>query len=186
MVAALSNCYGQFLSFGEQIDFSLPEGLHLEMLKKVLSREMEPNQWCRTKQHKLSCFCTAADCNSSFHWSRQWLKFRNPTTKIYSSYSMGKTTSLFYGYQKQGYKSGGSDVTLEVLNHRITKKCTDFSWIKEESWGRESFQTSSHLQTSLSICVLNSTTVIYGTSIIHFFSILDSQLLVPTCSHNSL
>lgn len=46
---------------------------------------------------------------------------------------MGKTTSIFYEYQKQGYKSGGSDVALEELNHRITKKGTDFSWLKEES-----------------------------------------------------
>lgn len=147
---------------------------------------MEPNQGCKAKQFKLSCFCTAADCNSSFHWSRQWLKFRSPTTKMYSSCSMGKTTSLFYGYQKQGYKSGGSDVAFEELNHRITKKCMDFSWLKEESWGRESLQTSSCLQTSLPICVSNSTTVIYGTSIIHFSSILDSQLLVSTCSHNRI
>lgn len=46
---------------------------------------------------------------------------------------MGKTTNIFYGYQKQGYKSGGSDAALEELNHRMTKKCTDFSRLKEES-----------------------------------------------------
>lgn len=39
---------------------------------------------------------------------------------------MGKTTSLFYRYRKQVYKSGASDVTLKELNHRIAKKVHGF------------------------------------------------------------
>lgn len=45
--------------------------------------------------------------------------------------------NILYGYQMQGYTSGGSDVTSEELNHRNTKKCTGFPWLKEETRGRE-------------------------------------------------
>lgn len=43
--------------------------------------------------------------------------------------------NIFYGYQMHRYVSGGSDVALEELNHRITKKWTGFPWLKEETRG---------------------------------------------------
>lgn len=49
----------------------------------------------------------------------------------------GKENEHFLWVQMQEYMLQGSDVDSEELNHRITKKCTGFPWLKEEIGGRE-------------------------------------------------